>query len=126
MANAVRLQLPVQFHQGSWLRGISGLFDAIVSNPPYIAAPDSPLAAPRHEPLQALASGADGLDDIRTIVVPAPARLANGVWLLLEQGWNQAAAVQALLREAGFAAVQDRKDLAGIVRCSGGQWPGVK
>ena len=126
MANAVRLQLPVQFHQGSWLRGISGLFDAIVSNPPYIAAADPHLAALRHEPLQALASGADGLDDIRTIVVQAPARLANGGWLLLEHGWNQAAAVQALLRAAGFAAVQDRKDLAGIVRCSGGQWPGVK
>ena len=126
MANAVRLQLPVQFHKGSWLNGISGPLDAIVSNPPYIAAADPHLAALSHEPLQALASGTDGLDDIRTIVVQAPARLAPGGWLLLEHGWNQANAVQLLLRAAGFTAVQDRKDLAGIVRCSGGQRPRVK
>ena len=125
-ANAARLELPVQFHQGHWLDSISGLFDAIVSNPPYIAAADPHLAALRHEPLQALASGADGLDDLRTIAAQAPARLAPGGWLLLEHGWDQAPAVQALLRAAGFANVQDRKDLAGIVRCSGGQWPGVK
>ena len=125
-ANAARLELPVQFHQGHWLDSISGLFDAIVSNPPYIAASDPHLAALRHEPLQALASGADGLDDLRTIAAQAPARLANGGWLLLEHGWDQAPAVQALLRAAGFTAVQDRKDLAGIVRCSGGQWPGMK
>ncbi len=125
-ANAARLQLPVQFHQGHWLDGVQGLWDAIVSNPPYIAAADPHLAALRHEPLQALASGADGLDDLRTIAAQAPARLAPGGWLLLEHGWDQAPAVQALLRAAGFANVQDRKDLAGIVRCSGGQWPGVK
>ena len=125
-ANAARLQLPVQFHQGHWLDGVQGLWDAIVSNPPYIAAADPHLAALRHEPLQALASGADGLDDLRTIAAQAPARLAPGGWLLLEHGWDQAPAVQALLRAAGFANVQDRKDLAGIVRCSGGQWPRVK
>ena len=124
-ANAARLQLPVRFHQGHWLDGVQGLWDAIVSNPPYIAAADPHLAALRHEPLQALASGADGLDDLRTIAAQAPARLANGGWLLLEHGWDQAPAVQALLRAAGFTAVHDRKDLAGIVRCSGGQWPGV-
>ena len=126
LANAARLQLPVQFHQGNWLDGITGPFDAIVSNPPYIAAADPHLASLTHEPLQALASGADGLEDLRSIVAQAPARLAPGGWLLLEHGWDQADAVQSLLQAAGFAAVQDRKDLAGIVRCSGGQWPGVK
>ncbi len=125
-ANAARLQLPVRFHQGHWLDGVRGPWDAIVSNPPYIAASDPHLAALRHEPLQALASGADGLDDLRSIAAQAPARLAPGGWLLLEHGWDQARAVQALLCAAGFTAVQDRKDLAGIVRCSGGQWPGVK
>ena len=125
-ANAARLQLPVRFHQGHWLDGVQGLWDAIVSNPPYIAVSDPHLASLRHEPLQALASGADGLDDLRSIAAQAPARLANGGWLLLEHGWDQARAVQALLCAAGFTAVQDRKDLAGIVRCSGGQWPGVK
>ena len=125
-ANATRLGLAVQFAQGDWLRGVSGQFDTIVSNPPYIAAADPHLAALHHEPLQALASGADGLDDICHIVAQAPAHLLPGGWLLLEHGWDQAGAVQALLRAAGFGAVQSRKDLAGIARCSGGQWPTVK
>ena len=125
-ANAARLGLAVQFARGNWLSGVAGQFDLIVSNPPYIAAADPHLAALRHEPLQALASGADGLDDIRSIVAQAPSHLLPGGWLLLEHGWEQAEAVQALLRSAGFAEVQSRKDLAGIVRCSGAQWPSVK
>ena len=125
-ANAQRLQLPVQFQQGNWLAGISGPFDAIVSNPPYIAAADPHLATLTHEPLQALASGADGLDDIRTIVAQAPQRLVPGGWLLLEHGWDQAEAVRALLAVQGFAQVQSRSDLAGIARCSGGRWQTVK
>ena len=125
-ANAARLGLAVQFARGNWLRGVAGQFDVIASNPPYIAAADPHLAALRHEPLQALASGTDGLDDIRSIVAQAPSHLLPGGWLLLEHGWEQAEAVQALLRSAGFAEVQSRKDLAGIARCSGGQWPRVK
>jgi len=125
-ANAQRLGLPVRFQHGNWLHGVEGIFDAIVSNPPYIAAADPHLAALTHEPLQALASGSDGLDDIRTIVAQAPARLASGGWLLLEHGYDQAEAVQALLVAQGFAQVQSRNDLAGIARCTGGQWPTVK
>lgn len=122
-ANARRLGLPVQFVQGSWLQGIAGAFEVIVSNPPYIPAADPHLAALMHEPLSALASGADGLDDIRAIIAQAPARLAPGGWLLLEHGWDQAEAVQALLHAAGFDQVQSRHDLAGIARCSGGTMP---
>ena len=125
-ANAARLALPVRFQQGDWLDGAVGAWEAIVSNPPYIAADDPHLAALTHEPLQALASGADGLRDIRTIMAQAPAHLAPGGWLLLEHGWDQAEAVRALLHAAGFVQVQSRKDLAGIGRCSGGQWPTVK
>ena len=125
-ANAQRLGLPVRFAHGSWLDGVQGTFDAIVSNPPYIAAADPHLAALTHEPLQALASGIDGLDDIRSIAQQAPVHLLPGGWLLLEHGWDQAPAVQALLLAAGFVQVQSRKDLAGIGRCSGGQWPRVK
>ena len=125
-ANAARLGLAVQFARGNWLRGVAGQFDVIASNPPYIAAADPHLAARRREPLQAQASGADGLDDIRSIVAQAPSHLLPGGWLLLEHGWEQAEAVQALLRSAGFAEVQSRKDLAGIARCSGAQWPSVK
>ena len=123
-ANAARLGLPVRFVRSHWLDGVAGPFDAIVSNPPYIRADDPHLAALTHEPLSALASGADGLDDIRAIIAQAPARLAPGGWLLLEHGWDQADAVQALLRTAGFAAVASRHDLAGIARCTGGRRDG--
>lgn len=122
-ANAKRLQLPVAFQQGSWLSGITGPLDAIVSNPPYIREDDEHLPALRHEPLQALTAGADGLDDIRTIVAQSRERLRHGGWLLLEHGHDQAPAVCALLQEAGFTQVQIRHDLAGIARCSGGIWP---
>lgn len=125
--NAQRLGLPLQLVQGDWLAAVAGRqFDAIVSNPPYIAADDPHLRALTHEPWQALASGADGLDDIRTIVAQAPACLLPGGWLLLEHGHDQADAVQALLRQAGFAQVQSRNDLAGIPRCTGGCWQTVK
>jgi len=124
-ANGERLALPVRFAQGDWLLGLGegAVFDAIVSNPPYIAADDPHLAALTHEPLDALASGADGLDDIRTIAGQALPHLVPGGWLLLEHGWDQADAVQALLRATGFAEVQSRTDLAGHARCTGGRRP---
>lgn len=122
-SNAQRLQLDVEFTQGSWLQSTQGAFDAIVSNPPYIVAGDPHLAALQHEPEQALVSGADGLDDIRLIVAEAYARLKAGGWLLLEHGYDQAPAVRKLLSEAGLEATQSRLDLAGIERCSGAQKP---
>jgi len=127
-ANATHLGLAVQFHAGSWLSPFSGdtQFDAIVSNPPYIASADAHLAALTHEPLSALASGSDGLDDLRVIVRQAPNHLKPGGWLLLEHGYDQAQAVQDLLGNAGFTQVQSHADLAGILRCSGGRWPTVK
>lgn len=124
--NGQRLGLDVAWRLGTWLHGLSGPYDAIVSNPPYIAAGDPHLPALSHEPAMALASGTDGLDDIRHIVAQAPSRLARGGWLLLEHGWDQAAAVRALLAAAGLADVSSRKDLAGIERCSGGRLPTVK
>jgi release factor glutamine methyltransferase len=69
-----------------------------------------------------LSSGADGLKDIRHIITLAPAHLKHGGWLLLEHGYNQAQAVRELLTQAGFDQVQSRRDLAGIERCSGGQF----
>ena len=122
-ANATRLGLPVTFRQGSWLDGDATRYDLIVSNPPYVAATDPHLAALRHEPPQALASGPDGLADIREIIRQAPGCLEPGGWLLLEHGHDQAQAVRSLLAARGFAQVASRKDLAGIERCSGGQWP---
>ncbi len=126
--NAEVLELPVRWLQGNWLSSMPAnqRFDLIVSNPPYIAATDPHMPALRHEPRQALVSGLDGLDDIRTLVDQAPGHLKPGGWLLLEHGHDQSAAVQALLRQAGFDQVQSRPDLAGIPRCTGGHWPGVK
>ena len=121
-ANAQALSLEVLFRRGSWLADAFGPYDLIVGNPPYVAQGDPHLDALAHEPLDALAAGPEGLHDIRTIVEQAPDRLARGGWLLLEHGWDQAAAVRRLLGEAGFRSVASRRDLAGIERCSGGQW----
>jgi release factor glutamine methyltransferase len=128
-ANAQRLHLNLQFCQGVWLEALppgTAPFFLIVSNPPYIAAEDHHLAALRHEPLHALASGTDGLRDLRLITAQAPAHLQAGGWLLLEHGYDQAGAVRELLLAAGFSQVQSRRDLQGIERCSGGQWLEVK
>jgi release factor glutamine methyltransferase len=125
-ANAQTLSLRVNFVHGNWFAGLQARFDLIVSNPPYIAEGDPHLPALHAEPRQALVSGMDGLDDIRHIIGQAPHHLNAGAWLLLEHGFDQAAAVQNLLIQAGFAQVQSRVDLAGIKRCSGGQWPEVK
>jgi release factor glutamine methyltransferase len=121
-ANAQRLGLEVHFAQGDWLTPLHGRWSLLVSNPPYIADADPHLAALGHEPLNALVSGADGLDDIRRIVSAAPAHLCPGGWLLLEHGHDQGHAVARLLEQRGFTQVQHRKDLAGIVRCTGGCW----
>lgn len=120
-ANATRLGLAITCRRAEWLQG-AGSFHLIVSNPPYVADDDPHLPALRHEPLSALASGVDGLDDIRRIVSEAPLHLEAGGWLLLEHGHDQAAAVQGLLAARGFTEVQSRKDLAGIARCTGGRW----
>jgi release factor glutamine methyltransferase len=122
-ANALSLGLEVTMTSSCWLESVSGVFDLIVSNPPYVREGDPHLAVLGHEPLQALTAGADGLDDLRQIIAQAPAHLADGGWLLLEHGYDQADAVSLLLREGGFEAVSSRPDLAGILRCTGGRWP---
>jgi len=122
--NAIRLGLKLDFLQSNWLEKVSRHFHLIASNPPYIASADHHLEALAHEPLGALASGTDGLDDIREIIKQVPGHLLPGGWLLLEHGYDQAEAVCALLDQAGFAKVQSRMDLAGIARCSGGLWAG--
>jgi release factor glutamine methyltransferase len=93
----------------------------VVSNPPYVANEDAHLQALTAEPREALAAGADGLDDLRAIAAGAAAHLKPGGWLLLEHGWDQARSVRALLQRHGFAQVVSRCDLAGIQRCTGGR-----
>ena len=118
----------IHWHAGSWWQALASprRFDLIVSNPPYIAANDHHLQQGdlRFEPPQALAAGPDGLDDLRIIIGGAPAHLNPGGWLLLEHGYDQETPVQALLRDAGFADVFTRRDLAGQPRVSGGRWLG--
>jgi release factor glutamine methyltransferase len=113
----------VRLLQSVWFSALYGEhFDMIVSNPPYIAAGDVHLAQGdvRFEPITALASGADGLEDIRCITAQAKDHLNVDGWLLLEHGYDQAAAVRVLLQQAGFTGVFSASDLAGIERVSGG------
>ena len=120
--NAQGLGVDVQFLQSNWLGSVKGRFHLMVSNPPYIAVDDPHLADLAHEPLTALTAGANGLSDLQQIIQQAPGHLLPGGWLLLEHGYDQATAVCQHLRQRGFAHVQSRMDLAGITRCSGGQW----
>ena len=124
-ANAGSLHLHnVRFLQSDWFTQLDhAKFDIIVSNPPYIADDDPHLARGdlRFEPRSALASGSDGLDDIRRIIRAAPQHLQAKGWLMLEHGYDQAEAVADLLRQAGFQAIGQARDLAGIVRVSFGQ-----
>lgn len=104
----------VSFRQGDWFAPLAGdRFDLVASNPPYIAAADPHLGRGdlRHEPADALASGADGLDAIRILAAHAPEHLVPGGWLVLEHGWDQGPAVRALLSAAGFDAVATVPDL---------------
>ena len=124
--NGQRHGLAVRWLVGDWFDGLTGeRFGLIVSNPPYIAEGDPHLAALQHEPIQALTSGADGLDALRHIVAAAPVHLEPGGWLLLEHGHDQAEAVCALLARAGLSDPRTRRDLAGLPRCSGAQMPGT-
>lgn len=127
-ANAGRLGADnVYFITGNWYAGLGDRqFDMIVSNPPYIAAADPHLARGdlRFEPRQALASGEDGLRDLRIIVSGAPVHLTSGGWLLLEHGWNQGAACRGLLESSGFFETRTLRDLAGQERVTLGRHPG--
>ena len=100
-------------------------FDMIVANPPYIVAGDVHLAQGDlpFEPIDALTDHADGLSALRLLITGALRHLAPGGWLLLEHGYDQAAAVRRLLTDAGFHAVASWRDLAKIERVSGARMP---
>jgi release factor glutamine methyltransferase len=104
----------VQFAHGDWLAPLVGQrFDLIVSNPPYIEADDPHLGQGdlRFEPATALASGQDGLDDIRRIAAAARGHLHAGGWLLVEHGWNQGEVVRDVFRGAGLVEAVTFRDL---------------
>ncbi len=114
----------VTFLLSNWFDALTNqTFDVVVSNPPYIEEKDPHLNQGdlRFEPISALASGHDGLNDIRQIIIDAKQHLRPNGWLLLEHGYNQATAVAALLKNAEFHAIQHVQDLAGIERVTLGQ-----
>ncbi|UXI70641.1 peptide chain release factor N(5)-glutamine methyltransferase [Tahibacter amnicola] len=116
----------VDFAQGNWGLALGDArFHGIVSNPPYIAAADPHLSQGdlRHEPITALASGPDGLDDIRQICADAGRHLHPNGWVLLEHGYDQGDAVREVLRRSGFCDVATWKDIEQRDRVSGGSWP---
>jgi release factor glutamine methyltransferase len=123
--NAARLQVSnVEWLRAAWFDGsVAGPFDAIVSNPPYVAAGDPHLAEGdvRFEPARALVAGRDGLDALRVIVAGARGCLVPGGWLAVEHGYDQADAVRDLFRQAGFAGLQSLRDLSGIPRVGAGR-----
>lgn len=126
-SNRQRLQLDnVTVLNSHWFSALAGQrFELIVSNPPYIAAEDPHLIAGdvRFEPSSALVAGADGLDELRQIIAQAPQYLVAGAWLLLEHGYDQAAAVRELLARNGFEQIESRLDLGGHERISLGRLP---
>ena len=110
----------VSFVETSYLTGIAGAFDVIVSNPPYVRDLDAPTLAPEvrdHEPREALFGGDDGLRDIRAIAQTATTALKPGGVLVMEIGLGQADAVTDVLTAAGLGAeLTLRHDLQGIPR----------
>jgi release factor glutamine methyltransferase len=122
--NASANGVNVTFMQSDWYGALgSERFDVIASNPPYIASGDRHLSEGdlRFEPVGALTDHADGLSALRQIVAGAPRHLKPQGWLLMEHGYDQAAAVRDLLTAQGYTEVQSWTDLAGIERVTGGR-----
>lgn len=119
--NASRLGVAdrASFRRSDWFAEVSGAYDLIVSNPPYIAAGEMPGLAPelrRWEPRGALTDGGDGLSAYRAIAAGAPAHLAPGGRLIVETGAGQGGAVTAIFRSAGLESVATHTDLEGRQR----------
>lgn len=125
--NASRLDLErVQFVESAWCAALPpGPYDAIVSNPPYLAADDVHLQQGdlRFEPRSALVAGPDGLEDLRLLAAQCRPLLRSGAALLLEHGWQQGEQVRQILAAAGYCAVCSYRDLAGHERVTGGLRP---
>jgi release factor glutamine methyltransferase len=118
-ADALGVADRAHFRHGDWTVALDGLFDLVLSNPPYIATNDIDALAPevaRFEPRLALDGGADGLDAYRAIIARLPDLLRPGGTFAFEVGKGQAEAVMALAEAAGLSTEPPRRDLAGIPR----------
>ena len=114
----------VQMIQSNWFAEIAAQFNLIVSNPPYIEQDDPHLQRGdlRFEPIAALVSGADGLNDLKHIIKHSPRYLTDDGWLVVEHGFNQGSAVRNLFVSAGFAEVVTQRDYSQLERVTLGQW----
>ena len=116
----------MQFQLSNWFSALQAKkFDVIVSNPPYIAQNDAHLEQGdlRFEPISALASGDDGLGDIRIIINDSLVHLNPQGWLMLEHGYNQAGSIQGLMAQAGLVDIETLQDLGGNNRVTIGKNP---
>lgn len=130
MRNGKRLGLTnINFYHGSWFAPLAGkTFNIIVSNPPYVREDDPHLNTGDlpYEPRNALITSGDGLDAIREITAAAGGQLAPGGWLLVEHGYDQAAAVVAIFEQHNFHSVTSHHDLACQPRIVSGQHIGER
>ena len=122
--NALNLAAEVEFIHSDWFTNLSGKFDLIASNPPYIEADDPHLQALQFEPQAALSDFADGLSCIRVITNSAREFLNPNGWLIIEHGYNQACAVQEIFREVGLVHIVTLQDYAGLDRITLAQQAG--
>ena len=125
-AQTLGLAARVRFLQGDWLSGVDGVFDLVISNPPYIPAAEIASLAPEvatWEPRLALDGGQDGLDCYRHLAATVGPVLAPGGLVVFEVGAGQAPDVNGLLAAAGFTLLPSRRDLGGIERCVLARWP---
>lgn len=114
----------VTLREGRWCEPLAEeRFDAIVSNPPYIAPGDTALDALRHEPVTALVAPAGGYADLIEIAAAARRNLLPGGLLLLEHGAGQAARLARELAALGYVNVVCHRDLAGLDRITAAIWP---
>ena len=118
-AEALGVAQRISFSEGSWFEPVSGRFDLIVSNPPYIPAGEIAGLEPdvrNYDPHLALAGGSDGLDPYRIIAARAGLHLAPGGTVLVELGAGQAEDVKAIFGNAGYCLAQQGIDLGGHIR----------
>ena len=117
-AESLGLADRAEFRKGDWTRGLSGPFDVILSNPPYIVRDEIEHLAAEVlcDPIRALDGGPDGLDAYRRILAEAPALLAPGGLMALEIGWDQAEALTGLIEASGGRVRRLVQDLAGLDR----------
>jgi release factor glutamine methyltransferase len=119
-AQSLHLADRARFQIGDWARGLTGPFDVIISNPPYIPAKDIEHLAPdvaAFEPRAALCGGADGLDSYRVIVPELVRLMGSRGTAYLEIGAGQSQTVATFVHENGLQALEIKRDLAGIPRC---------